>query len=344
MLINRRELRLALTAGLGNGFAFLSGLPFGFYVPLAVLAVGTDSYGSSLRLGRQRLLGTLLGSLVLVVSLEGLRGLPMPVGLAVSLGGLRLLGGCLGLQVGYKVGGLVVVMGWLVHSEQLGAWVPLRLFWTAFGVVLSLLTMRLFWPATGLDQALADYRLLLADLRQTCRILADRSVAITSADQRALRRRLQAVRRRLPTLAEELGPTPQRHPTYRLMLGFDQAASRMISCIDGLGRRVAADHELRLLERVHRAERDLLLSLEERLGLWADSLDQRRPGPGLPVAPTVPFGSPASWNDLGRELNDPRQSEAPLETLERIAARLVLCRQARQAMVEAERQWQGLRR
>lgn len=71
MLINRRELRLALTAGLGNGFAFLSGLPYGVYVPLAVLAVGTDSYGSSLRLGRQRLLGTLLGALLLVVSLEG---------------------------------------------------------------------------------------------------------------------------------------------------------------------------------------------------------------------------------------------------------------------------------
>jgi uncharacterized membrane protein YccC len=340
--MNRRELRQALTAGLGNAFAVLSGLPYGYYVPLAVLAVGADSYGGSLKLGRQRLLGTLLGSVLLVVGSKGLEGVPMPLGLAITLGGLRLLGGCLGLQVGYKVGGLVVVMGWLAHSGQLDAWVPMRLFWTAFGVVISLVSVRLFWPASGLDQLLADYRLLLADLRRTCRTLADRSAPVTTADQRALRRRLLAVRKRLPTLAEELGTNPRRHPAYRLMLALNEAASRLISCIGGLGRQAAAVEEVRLLERLHGAERDLLLSLEVRLQTWERCLEGRRPGGGLPDPPGAPFTSPASWNDLGRELNDPLQSQASLDTLERIAGRLVLCRQARQAMVEAERQWQGV--
>ncbi|MFZ4565861.1 MAG: FUSC family protein [Prochlorococcaceae cyanobacterium] len=340
--MNRRELRQALTAGLGNAFAILSGLPFGYYVPLAVLSVGADSYGGSLRLGRQRVMGTLLGSLLLVVASRGLEGVPMPLGLAVTLGSLRLLGGWLGLQVGYKVGGLVVVMGWLVHGGQLDAWVPMRLFWTVFGVVISLVSLRLFWPATGLDQALADYRLLLTDLRRTCRTLADRSAAVTTADQRALRRRLLAMRRRLPTLAEELGTAPRRHPAYRLMMGLDEAASRLISCIGGLGRQAAAVEEVQLLERLHGAETDLLLSLEERLQTWERCLESRRPGGGLPAAPSEPFAMPVTWSDLGRELSDPQQSQVSLETLERIAGRLVLCRQARQAMVEAERQWQGL--
>jgi len=340
--MNRRELRQALTAGLGNGFAVLSGLPYGYYVPLAVLAVGADSYGGSLKLGRQRLLGTLLGSVLLVVGSRGLEGVPMPLGLAITLGGLRLLGGCLGLQVGYKVGGLVVVMGWLAHGGQLDAWVPMRLFWTAFGVVISLVSVRLFWPATGLDQALADYRLLLVDLRRACRTLADRSAPVTGNDQRDLRRRLLAMRRRLPTLAEELGTAPRRHPAYRLMQSLDEAASRLITCIGGLGRQAAAVDEVQLLKRLHGAERDLLLSLEERLQTWERCLERRRPGAGLPMAPNEPFAVPVTWSDLGRDLNDPRQSRASLESLERIAGRLVLCRQARQAMVEAERQWRGL--
>ena len=46
MLITRRDLRMALTAGLGNGFGYLSGIPFGFYVPLAVLASAGGTYGA----------------------------------------------------------------------------------------------------------------------------------------------------------------------------------------------------------------------------------------------------------------------------------------------------------
>ena len=61
VLITRRDLRMALTAGLGNGFGYLSGIPFGFYVPLAVLASAGGTYGASLELGRQRILGTILG-------------------------------------------------------------------------------------------------------------------------------------------------------------------------------------------------------------------------------------------------------------------------------------------
>jgi uncharacterized membrane protein YccC len=140
-VINRNALRTALTAGLGNGFASITGLPDSQYVALAVLSVSSGTYGTSFELGRQRLLGTVLGSVLLLIGFECLQGLPIAVGLAITLGCLRLLGGLLSLKVGYKVGGMIVVMGWLVHEGNLASWIPLRFFWTALGVVLTVLSL-----------------------------------------------------------------------------------------------------------------------------------------------------------------------------------------------------------
>lgn len=165
-LITRPDLRLALTTALLNGFGHLSGLAFGYYAPLAVLAVCSGTYGSSLELGRQRILGSVLGGAVLLVGLRGLQGLPMPVGLAISLGSLRLIGGALGLKVGYKVGGMITVMGWLVHDNQLGSWLPLRLFWTVVGILVALLSLRLFWPSRSRAQVMACLQELFAGLAE----------------------------------------------------------------------------------------------------------------------------------------------------------------------------------
>ena len=72
MLISRAELRLAIAAGLSNGFAAMTGLAYGFYSPLAVVSVGTGSYGGAIELGRQRLPGTVLGPGLLLVGYWGL--------------------------------------------------------------------------------------------------------------------------------------------------------------------------------------------------------------------------------------------------------------------------------
>ena len=164
MLITRSDLRLALVAGLTNGLGAISGVPFGYYAAMAVLAVCSGSYGNALELGRQRLLGSLLGAGVLTLGLGGLQQLPLPVALAISLGAMRLLGGVLGLRVGYKVGGFVVVMGWLVHRQTLVEWLPLRLFWTALGIVLATLSLRLLWPARAIEASEAAMAALLERL------------------------------------------------------------------------------------------------------------------------------------------------------------------------------------
>jgi uncharacterized membrane protein YccC len=358
MLIRRHELRMALTAGLGNAFASLSGLPFGYYVPLAVLAVGLGSYGGTLALGRQRILGSVLGAALLVVGFQGLRDVPMPLALAIMLAALRLLGGALRLEVGYKVGGMIVVMGWLVHGGQLDRWLGLRLGWTVFGVVLALLSLQLFWPSRALEQAWAGNAALLAELQRLYGELADRvdpargtppdpaavakEAGPAPADERyrALRGRLMALRRQRPELEEELGLHPTRHPAFRLLQAFDRAGSRLVNAAGEMMRRPPPLGDSSLVHRLHRAEADLLRSLVERMGRWQQRLDEAHGR--LPHPPAEPFPQPDSWCRLEVELRDPRLNAASLERLEHLAARLMLCRLAAQSMREAEREWRTL--
>ena len=344
-MINRNGLRTAFTAGLGNAFASLSGVGDSQYVSLAVLAVSTGTYGGALALGSQRLLGTALGSVLLLIGYEGLRGLPMPLALALTLGALRLLGGLLKLQVGYKVGGIVIVMGWLVHEGGLAAWIPLRFFWTSFGVLITLLALRLFWPARGLDSSLGQVATLLVQLQSCFRDLAARVDPTRSgpvADPvgigryRALRNQLVAIRRLRPALLQELGTLPERHPATLLMANFEATASRLITLVGGLVREPPSLQDPQLVVQLHRAEAELLQAMAGQLGQWERQIRGRH---GLPTPPESGLQLPRSWQQLGQELNDPTANSASLERLERIASRLMLCRQAEQAISDGEANW-----
>lgn len=349
MLITRSELRLAIAAGLSNGFASLTGLAFGYYAPLAVVAVATGSYGGALELGRQRLLGTVLGSILLLVGYWGLKDIPMPLAIAITLAVLRLLGGWLKLLVGYKVGGLIVVMGWLVHESNLVTWIPLRFFWSAFGVLLALLCLRLFWPARTLDGIYGRYGALFGDLQSTYRLLARRldphdgdcpEEMVSADDYRRLRNQLVGIRQLLPQLRQELGGNADLHPSFQLIRRLDDTCSRLIVMVGGMARQAPSSGSADLLRKVHRAEADLLITLAARLELWQERFSRHRRS--LPRVPMTPMELPSSWLMLTRELNDPALNTAPLPRLQRIARRLLLCRQAEQAIGDAERHWQAL--
>ena len=349
-MINRNALRTALTAGLGNGFASITGLPDDQYVALAVLAVSSGTYGAAIELGRQRLLGTVLGSVLLLIGYECLHSLPLPVGLAITLGCLRLLGGVLGLKVGYKVGGMIVVMGWLVHEGNLASWIPLRFFWTALGVLLSLLSLRLFWPARGVALCLSRYGALMEQLHATFLALAARlephqgpeAPAIEPARSfRQLRQLLNNARSQRPTARQELGNQPERHPADRLLSSLDATASRLVTMVGGMERTVPSSRDPKLVARLHRAEADLLRAMAVQIQHWAEQL-QRPGGRGLPPPPAQPLVLPQSWADLNAELNSPSANQASLERLQRIAARLQLCRQAEQAIRTGESSWRSI--
>lgn len=345
-LLTRPEVRLALAAGLSTGFSSMTGIPFGYYAPLSVLAAMGTNYGNTFELGRQRLLGTLLGAVVLVLSFEGLRDVPLPLGIALALGAQRLLGGLLRLEVGYKVGGLVIVMGWLVHNDQFGQWIPLRLFWSVFGILLSLLSMQLLWPASAVLNGWRQWGALLNQLAQAMAQLHAASVVgrdprATQQQVASLRTQLVALRADLPAVRRELGGGGAGHPVLSMIACLDESCSRLIGLLGGLQR--SEHHQLSdALEPLRAAEASVLAAVAERLQLWSTVMT----GPpglrshALPPPPEPRFEPPEHWLQLEAQLDDPRLRRLPLEQLERVALRQQLCRQAIAALQRTEHAWQ----
>jgi hypothetical protein len=356
-MIDRIALRTAVTTGLANGFASLSGVQDSQYAALAVISVSTGSYGGAIELGRQRLLGSVLGGLLLLVGYRGLTGLPMPLGLAITLGSLRLLGGLLQLKVGYKVGGMIIVMGWLVHEGSLASWLPLRLFWTAFGVLLTLLSLRLFWPARTLDRIHNAYAMLFSQLQLALQQLAEVLKSEVGGHSHGeppihptlydtLRNQLLAARSLRPTLLQELGTLPDRHPATLLLACLDGTASRLVTLVKAMEQAAPAPQPLPQLNRLHRAEADLLVAMAGQLQHWEQEIRRhslsQRGGQSLPKPPVQGLQLPESWQLVNQELSDPDVNTAASERLERVAVRLLLCRQAEQAIRDGEANWMAI--
>jgi uncharacterized membrane protein YccC len=93
----RDTLRLALTVAVVNGFASLTGLAFAIYASMAVLSVTVGNYGNTLELGRQRLVGTAVGAIMVFFGYRAWGTLPVVVALPLALLLARLIAGSLRL-------------------------------------------------------------------------------------------------------------------------------------------------------------------------------------------------------------------------------------------------------
>ena len=113
----------------------------------------------------------------------------------------RLIAESARLTVGYSVCCFVVIMGWLTHEQQLDSWIPLRLFWTAFGIIMALLSLRLFWPSRARIEQRQGLLQLLVDLGETLQeYLHNTPVA---QRRRALTHRLRELRNNLLSLRDQ---------------------------------------------------------------------------------------------------------------------------------------------
>jgi hypothetical protein len=278
-LITRAELRLALTAGLSAGLAITLGLPDPVYGPLAVAAVLGGTVGASRTLGTQRMLGTLMGGLILVVLYPTLSPiLPMPIGVAIALACTRLFGGSLGLHSGYKVAGLVVAVGWTAHATAITSWVPIRLLLTLLGVLMAMATIRWFWPSRAIDR------------RQELSVQLFREFAIAFREQAVLLREGDGVRgaggleRRNHLLglilehqnqrvdaAVELGADQIGERLVRLWDRQEQLWSDLISSYRTLLRLPPVPHRQGSLIQLLEAKVAVLEAVADRLELWATS-------------------------------------------------------------------------
>lgn len=291
----RSDLRLAAVTGLSAGFGLLSDIPYGYYLPMTTAAVLSSSYGSSMKLGVQRLLGSLMGVILLLVFSSSLK-LPLALGLGLALGTTRLLGGALGLQVGYKVAGNIIIMGWLVHSSEEVVWGPLRLFWTALGIVISLWAARWIWPSRTIPHLHHQFATLFEDLGAELTNYADdlcqeHPRRLSFADRRGRRDRLlnqfNGLRQQCQIARIELGASSDHHPLHRLWSELDLLASELISVLDGLRGLPAALQVPEGMRQLHAQEMALLESEVDLLSCLAKEL--RRPS--LLERQTLPIGS-----------------------------------------------------
>ena len=262
----RQDLRLAVVTGLSAGLGLLSPIPYGYYLPLTTTAVLSSTYGNSMKLGIQRLLGSVMGVIILIIFTRGLE-LPLPLGLGIALGTTRLLGGILGLQVGYKVAGFIVVMGWLVHEQVETVWGPIRLFWTGLGIVISLWATQSVWPSRTIPKLHQQFASLLIAIGQELTIESNRlkqdiPIATSPKQQQAIRlslqKQLNAARQQQISAQMELGVNPELHPLHDLWSSVDLLISQLLTSLWAIRSLKAPLQHPEQIKQLHHKEAELI--------------------------------------------------------------------------------------
>ncbi len=344
----RDTLRLAATVTMVNGFASLTGLPFTTYASLAVLSVTVGSYGNTLELGRQRLIGTAVGAMVVFFGYRAWGHLPVMVALPLALLLARLIAGSLRLTVGYSVCCFVVVMGWLSHDQQLDSWIPLRLLWTAFGILMALLSLRLFWPSRARIQQREGLLQLLVDLGHALQELVHHAPGANQPrgqyrrDQgqqlRRLRSSLLDLRAQRQGALQELGTQAARHPHARMWTLLDQACEALILDLDQLRRLPNPDWQAWGLESQATAAEIYITEVARRLLRWQERLrsSMQVQAPPSEPRPSLPLGVLQTPESLaGYQRLTPEQ-------LQWVASKLMVLNRIDHTLESTERQWKAL--
>lgn len=341
-------LRLAATVAVVNGFATLTGLPFAIYASLAVLSVTVGNYGNTLELGRQRLVGTAVGAIVVFFGYRAWGHLPVVVALPLALLLARLIAGTLRLTVGYTVCCFVVVMGWLTHDQQLDSWIPLRLIWTAFGILLALLSLRLFWPSRARIQQSEGLLQLLVNLGHTLQDVVQHPLEAEQHRQqsrreqgqqlRSLRSSLLSLRDQRQSALFELGALAAQHPLARMWNLLDQACEALILDLEELRRLPNPEWQAWGLQEHADAAEGFMTGVAQRLLRWQEQLRsslrlQAPPGEPRPALPLEVLQTPESL--AGYQRLTPMQ-------LQWVASKMMVLNRINHTLESTERQWREL--
>ena len=339
----RDNLRLAVTVAVVNGFATLTGLAFAMYASLAVLSVTVGNYGNTLELGRQRLIGTTIGAVVVFFGYRAWGHLPVLVALPLALLMARLIAGSVRLTVGYAVCCFVVIMGWLLHEQQLDSWIPLRLFWTAFGIIMALLSLRLFWPARARLEQRQGLLQLLVDLGHTLK--AYLHAPHQAARRAALREQLRSLRNSLLSLRDqrvnalrELGPLAAEHPVAQLWDLLDHACESLILDLDELRRLPDPQWQAWGLEGLHEDAMQFSDAVADRLFSWQGTLSR-----SLELQPPPPEPRPQLPLDRLSDAQAAFDQLSPAQ-LQQVAGRLMVLNRIDHIVASTERRWLALLR
>lgn len=138
VVIARNGVVLALLVG---AIQFLQ-LPEGLFLVLAVLTVVESNLGGGAIAGRERLLGSLIGLLAVVIASGALQAAPQPLQVFSGLTLVRWFGFASGLSSGYVVGGHMVAGSLLHDTTHWWHYAFWRTVMTLIGVMIGVVLSR----------------------------------------------------------------------------------------------------------------------------------------------------------------------------------------------------------
>jgi len=121
-------------------------LPEGVFLVVGMLIVLESPLGSGLVEGRERILGTLMGLLGVVISSGAFRSATQPMQIFIGLILVRLFSFSIGLSSGYVVGGHMVAGSLLNEGSQWWHYAFWRTIMTVGGVLIGVYFSRVFYP------------------------------------------------------------------------------------------------------------------------------------------------------------------------------------------------------
>lgn len=233
-VIARNGVVLALLVG---AIQFLQ-LPEGLFLALAVLTVVESNLGGGAIAGRERLLGSLIGLLAVVIASGALQAAPQPLQVFSGLTLVRWFGFASGLSSGYVVGGHMVAGSLLHDSAHWWHYAFWRTVMTLIGVLIGVMLSRQIYS----QRATSDWEdrcnlWLLALAAALLKLSPSRSPSMPDTPQvfERLRDQRNQLRQALPQLLAEQSVLEVHNNTTLLRAQILlQHGSTALSCVRDL--------------------------------------------------------------------------------------------------------------
>lgn len=207
------------------------GLPEGLFLALGILVILEADLGGGVIAGRERVIGSLMGLLAVVITAGITVVLPLPARVFSGLLLVRLFGFAAGLSSGFIVGGHVVAGSLLHHPDNWWYYAFWRTVMTILGVLIGVYVSRQLYSQRSVSRWREQCRSWTGDLAHALLLLGvspDREQVFLD-----LRERRNALRRSLPQLIAEQSVTRSRQENVQWAQTVLQHCSTvMSSCRD----------------------------------------------------------------------------------------------------------------
>ena len=256
-LVLRNGLLLMLSLAAVNRL----GLPEGLFLALAILVVLEADLGGGVIAGRERVIGTLMGLLAVMITAGITLVLPLPARVFSGLLLARLFGFAAGLSSGFIVGGHVVAGSLLHHPDNWWYYAFWRTVMTILGVLIGVYVSRQVYSQRSVSSWREQCRSWTEDLAQAL-------LHLDNIPEREhlfldLRDRRNALRRSLPQLIAEQSVTRSRQDSVRWAQDVLQHCSTVMSCCRDLS--ALLQHQPVLTPALRESMRELQRLGSERL-------------------------------------------------------------------------------